>query len=217
MKEAKSVFKKNWMIWVNAFALVGCVSYQPGNHLGLSENDVNFPVGQCVGQEGGVRWKYVEDDRQLHGEAEWIVDQEGRWIFEVIDAWGQTHARLSSQENKIQVHPKSLVELKLADDFIVIDDNWVGIRSKEIPCILEGKIPQAWLQNMKLKTPDIAVFKDGKRKIKIRTKEKGWKINIKWPVFYGLWSQKVTWYLSKKDESKVILRGGDRQIVWKRN
>ena len=43
--------------------------------------------------------------------------------------------------------PNSLQLTINKNDFLLLNNNWIGLKSKELPCFLNRKIPHKWLNS----------------------------------------------------------------------
>ncbi|MFK7873947.1 MAG: hypothetical protein AB8C84_12410 [Oligoflexales bacterium] len=209
-------FKKKFLICVISIVMFSCASYEAKLIEPLQESFVPFPVSSCQSNEGGIQWRLSEGKTEVEGQADWISDHEGGWVFEVVDPWGQIHLSVKhSQLEPLSITPKTGFKSQVKKGFFVINDHKIPIKPNEVACFLEGTIPQTWLIHM-WKTPKGSwIYKDGSRKIKISKKKWGWKVKVKWPVLWGLWSQKMIWKIKQDSQSFSKIKVQDYKFEWR--
>jgi hypothetical protein len=80
-------------------------------------------------------------------EMDWSSDEKG-WKIDLSNAAGFNIASLTQNGNTLKTtgsQAKKMPAMSVdGEGFLNIDGNFVGIKSKEIPCLLHGALPRSW-------------------------------------------------------------------------
>ncbi len=191
--------------------LVSCQTIQ-------SFQDVQLPAyagvyfSECRHQDGAVRFSIGgQGPEQERLDAEWASRSNGDWSLASYSPFGQTLLQVSYQEVPASLAVKAkeatpLQNLTLdPDGFLRFDGQRIGIKADEVACLLEMKLPRAWLkkviaQNQEPENLQIEVD-DGERKIDLKLGKHGlkqewvWMFDVRWSMYWGLRSEALRFEL----------------------
>lgn len=79
----------------------------------------------------------------------WKATGKGDWELELANAVGITLAHLERRGSDLVIEGKAAAKVPrltvLADGFLAVDGEPIGIKASEIPCILGYRLPRSWL------------------------------------------------------------------------
>lgn len=125
----------------------------------------------------------VFDSGNLQGSAEmdWTSDENG-WNIELTNAAGFTVVTMKQTGSIVEIAgPQAKKIPSIAVDrggFLAVDGHFVGIKSREVPCLLQGALPRAWtpmvynVEGISDKKARIEIA-DDERDIVVRTRNMG--------------------------------------------
>lgn len=136
----------------------------------------------CNPLDGALVMQVFEaGDLMGSAEMDWVSTSEG-WKIDVSNAAGFNVVTLNQAGKDVNVTgmmARKFPAVKVdAGGFLVVDGNFVGIKSTEIPCLLKGALPRSWtpliygVEGQPEKVMRIRAEDDG-RNILIRTKTLG--------------------------------------------
>ncbi len=102
----------------------------------------------CNPLAGAMAVRVIDDGNLLgSSEMEW-ESQESGWKIDLSSAAGFNVATLVHTGRTVSVtgqHAARLPEMAVdADGFLEVDGNFVGIKAREIPCLLASVLPRSW-------------------------------------------------------------------------
>ncbi len=109
----------------------------------------------CLQGDGAVNLKLFEDEELLgSADLEWIVDEGQGWKAEVVSPVGQSLLRLVyaidanviTKEGQLAERIPSLGVDRAG--YLSVNDQFIGIRAMEVPCLLKFRYPTRWLDRV---------------------------------------------------------------------
>jgi hypothetical protein len=139
---------------VNRLALCVLLVMLPGCTFGKRET-VSLPAVMesyfrlCHPLSGALAMQVFNSGNLLgSAEMDWASDEEG-WNIELTNAAGFTIVTLKQTGSLIGITgPQAKRFPAVAVDksgFLEVDGHFVGIKSREVPCLLQGALPRAWM------------------------------------------------------------------------
>lgn len=190
----------------------GCITPRVAE---LSVQEIPKPIvpifSNCGNADGGVNLLINFESRILSGlMLDWIKD-ESRLAGEISDPFGSNLLTFEKKKFDQDFLFKGRMVDKIPEistdenGFLEIDGHLIGIKSSELGCFLNYKVPYAWTKHFSRKSnihnaksvengrKYIFEFDDGRRKIWVSyfSKEKKICSKIKWTHLFGLMSQKI--------------------------
>jgi hypothetical protein len=107
----------------------------------------------CAPADGAVVLQAYEGETMLGSlEVEWIAKPGGDWEVEATNAVGLTMLKLSRKARVITVGGQlkdRLPKISVSKGgYLMLDDERVGLKASELPCLLGFRAPRPWLDNV---------------------------------------------------------------------
>lgn len=173
---------------------------------------------------------FTNGDLMGSAEVDWSSAENG-WNIDVSNAAGFTVVNLQESGGTVKAEgpqAKNFPAVSVDDSgFLIVDGNFVGIKSREIPCFLQGALPRAWtpLVNDVTATSDRRArieINDDEREIIVRTKnigdEKSEEIcaNVTWRNKL-IFKSEIRWCVSGAGLKRGAITGlGNYSVKWVR-
>jgi hypothetical protein len=113
----------------------------------------------CTGIDGSSRMSvFYQGDFLFDSDLDWMAEPDGNWRFEWSDRIGRTIGYLTYfRKENVLSHtglPNTAFPPMTADErgYLVIDGRYAGLKLADLPCILNGKIPERWASRVESAT-----------------------------------------------------------------
>lgn len=184
----------------------------------------------CSHADGSGYLKFENSgDLNFGTEIDWVAKNEQSWHAEAYNSFGQTigriNARLDPPNLKVSI-PRVNTESLSVDEGgrLLYDGHFVGLKANEIPCLLIGKIPSDWKDN-------IIAYKQVNNSAEFRIVHDGRKLQISinhldrerasfcsyysWTEYMGLVNYKFEHcFLGKEPSTAVIQYENGVKVKW---
>lgn len=211
---------RNSGILVFSLSLAGCATTQ-------SYKPIQLPAfagayfSECSGKDGSVSIELFSEGR-VHQifDADWTSDENGDFGLASYSPLGQTLFQLdySQKQDAFRQTGKPFAGLeKLAvgrRHLVSLDGHEIGLRTDEIACLLNHKIPQRWLKKIVAETSSANevqyVVADSDRSIRLSLNKHGnrseeyWKADINWSLYWGFKKLSLSVRLLRDEQALVI-------------
>jgi hypothetical protein len=113
-------------------------------------------------------------------EVDWVSDDAG-WKVDVTDAAGFSLVRIHQKARDVRISGPASKRFPPViadrDGFLRVDGHFVGVKAKEVPCLLHGALPRPWALSIKNRTTRSSetrlTIDDGDRDIVVGIKKLG--------------------------------------------
>jgi hypothetical protein len=203
-----------------SFGIVSCATTHDYKAIQLPAFAGAF-FSECSGKDGSVSIEVFSSGKvQQIFDADWTSDANGDWGVASYSPLGQTLFQLDyvqkQQAFKQTGKPfAGLDSLSVGSKQIIsLEGHEIGLRTDEIACLLNHKIPQRWLKKIVSETVTANDIKylviDSDRKINLSLNKHGnrtdeyWKTDISWSLYWGLKTVKVSARLLRDEQALVL-------------
>ena len=177
--------------------------------------------GDCAGKDGSVSIEMFSEGKvQQIFDADWTSDASGDWGIASYSPLGQTLFQLDFSQKKQAFKQTGktfagLENLSVGRQHLLsFNGNEIGLRTDEVSCLLNHKLPQKWIQKIvsQSENPNEIeyVIADGKRTIHLALAKHGnhseeyWKANINWSLYLGLKKLQLSVRLLRDEPALII-------------
>lgn len=192
-----------------------------------SYKTVKLPVygaaffSECAGKDGSISIETYERGKiQQSFDADWNSDPNGNYSLASYSPLGQTLFQLD-YDSKLKTFKQTGKPLKVLEDVKVgkqnmleVDGHKVGVRTDEVTCLLNQKLPQRWLKRIVAESTDAQgtryIVEDSDRTIEIYLpkaglkNEENWSAKINWSLYWGLKDLDLKIRLLKAEQALVL-------------
>jgi len=107
--------------------------------------------GECYPADGGNQLRVFRQGTLLSsGGFEWLATSGGNWRLQILDPIGRVLIELRTDATKITkagLLAAKVPEIEIREDgYLEVDGHFIGLKSKELPCIFGFKFPRSWMQ-----------------------------------------------------------------------
>lgn len=214
------------------YVFIGCQTTKSNQELEIPKSMLPL-FSKCGNADGGAKVSFTFENKPLNGLAlDWIKDN-SRFAGEISNPLGQTVMSFEIVESlkKVEIKSQNLisnVSYKIdSKGFLEIDGHRVGIKTSELSCLLEFKIPFSWSESLsrvglvkkgKIPFKYIMEFEEEDRVIwtSLHLGERKLCSKIKWSEYLGLVSHKiiVCQHIGKSPWKGEIRYGEDYDLEW---
>ncbi len=201
-------------------ALLGCTpSFFKRGVTDFAERDAVFTG--CSERDGGLLLRVYRSGGYLGGgEVEWRADHDKHIATQYSSGFGITDIDLVIDDAKVTIEgrlKKSLPELSISKkSFLKISGHSTGLKVEELPCLLTGRLPQAWAGHIRGvarqgENREIDLEHDG-REIMVQLNE-----NTCTTIRFSEWilfSREVRWCCESHNKSCVLELGDSYRLEW---
>lgn len=203
-----------------SFSLLACATTQ-------SYKPVQLPAfagayfSECAGKDGSVSIEMFSEGKvQQIFDADWTSDGNGDFGLASYSPLGQTLFQLDYMQKQEAFKQTgkpfaSLENLAVGKHKLVsLDGHEIGLRTDEIACFLNHKIPQRWLQKIvaeSVNSNEIQyIVADSDRTIRLSLNKHGnrseeyWKADISWNLYWGLKKLSLSVKLLRDEQALVL-------------
>lgn len=176
---------------------------------------------ECSGKDGRVSIEMYESERvQQIFDADWSADSNGNYSLASYSPLGQTIFQLdytAEQRTFKQTGKtfKTFEHLSVGSSSILeLDGHPIGLRSDEVTCLLNHKLPQRWLKKIIDEESDAIYTRlnisDSDRLITISLPRHGnqldenWRVSIAWSLYWGFKKLSLDMKLLKNEQALVL-------------
>lgn len=182
----------------------------------------------CRGHDGGGRISMDDSDSLLKSLSyDWISNKE-KWHLQATDAMGSPQLELISDYKKVNVSGRlaeHVPNIGYEDQYLTIKQYKIGIKNREVPCLLNFTLPMAWMQQIgnvdKNKEHITLTLVDDWRDVKIMfLKSNGNSfqevcVDVSWSYYMGLSTKKLHWCNEYGKKKKAVVKGIDSlKLSW---
>ena len=205
-------------------SLVGCQTLVTNRSRQLTKDEKKY-FHSCENMSGDFQVKLSKKrEVVLESYMEWQSSIEGFYSLAFVSPIGNDILRFEAQDHHLSLSGldrfKNISILIDQDGFLKIAGRWLGIKSKEIPCLLKGQIPLEWLEKSRIwqkkERQDLIEVNENWRSINItfyynKKRELERKcINIFWNMFWIFKKYKIKICYDSFSEEKVKFNFNDR-------
>lgn len=176
---------------------------------------------ECTGKDGSVSIEMYESGKvQQIFDADWSADDRGDIGLASYSPLGQTLFQLD-YSHKTKAFRQSGKPFKVFENLTVgkqnileIDGHEIGLRSDEIGCLLNQRLPQRWLKRIVDEKSDSVATRytilDADRKITVslpknsNRSEERWSATIDWSLYWGFKTLALDIRLLKSEQALVL-------------
>ncbi|MBC7533541.1 MAG: hypothetical protein H7318_18370 [Oligoflexus sp.] len=203
-----------------SFSLAACATTQ-------SYKPVQLPAfagayfSECTGNDGSVSIEMFSEGKvQQIFDADWTSDANGDFGLASYSPLGQTLFQIDfvQKQDSFKQSGKPLPALeKLAvgkHKIVSLDGHEIGLRSDEVACFLNHKIPQRWLKKIVAETVTANEIQytvvDSDRTIRLSLNKHGnrseeyWKADINWSLYWGFKKMSLAVRLLRGEQALVL-------------
>jgi hypothetical protein len=174
---------------------------------------------ECSGKDGSVSIEMFSEGKvQQIFDADWTSDGSGDFGMASYSPLGQTLFQIdyNQKQKEFKQSGKTFpVFEKLASgdsQIISVDGHEIGLRTDEIGCLLNHKIPQRWLKKIVAETDSANeiqyMIADSDRSIRLNKhgnrSEEYWKADIKWSLYLGLKKLSLSIRLLRGEQALIL-------------
>lgn len=201
--------------------LTSCQTVQPVEDLGLSI-PVQRLFQKCSSKGGGLVLQ-SRDSKVVFPELmiDWVSKTESTWMLETFDAIGRSVLNIDFAAPVLVVDGPLASKLPQitsdSEGFFLVDGQFMGLKVKEIPCLLQGALPEEWMLSSAIKKVENKKvhikFIEQDRNITVRFDniEKPYQIcsRFEWSYFLGLRKASLVWCFLNDKSKKTVLTAKD--------
>lgn len=184
----------------------------------------------CGPADGTVALTFRRDQTWLaQVDIDWVAGKHGEWISELSGYLGQPLLRVQYHADRSDVQITGRMRSRLPDfgvdddGFLSADGFLVALGLKEIPCLLQAKLPRLWLRNLRSVESRRGVtsynFRQSGRRIVVKqvaSNPKGFCAELRWRTHMWLVGHQLTYCHSPGAAVENEVTGyEDIRIQWK--
>lgn len=212
-------------------ALSGCQTLKPiskKSYLELNEHKDEFE--KCTPTDGSINLTLTKKESVVFSEVvfDYIVSSKKEFKGHILNPLGGVEAKIykDKSDTSFSWTPKGKfkkLDLSLdKENFLSLNDSFVGVKLSEIGCFLKYKWPKSWLKKFRLeKTKENYsefIFDDQGREVILKYSKTDKAIQcsrIKWSYFLGIYPKELLVCLdSKKQQGSIYLKDQFSKLTW---
>ena len=135
------------LLLLNIFA-VSCQTWTLDKNV-VMDSHLEKRFQQCSSKQGGGRFSFLKDEKlKLKAEVEWMIEKNCDFMVAVVDPLGSTIIELEKEGQDLFLQSKASWGQQKAgvdtEGYVHFQGRRLGIKAKEISCLLSGDIPVEW-------------------------------------------------------------------------